>query len=340
MTELHISPKTRRGPVPSTSEQSEPRSFEYATENRPAHTVQTEDNRQAELIQSQYDTLESDSGSNTQNSNMGSQENMDIFHRLLSSVQRLVFGSSRSLSQTPSKNSLSLGYQYKQEMLPRDCKILYSLRVQPQTAFSDRTSPRQDVISACQSPSDASFPKIKPVEITSQPTCVYISHHTAKTLLRNTETANTNLDDMSRTFFGILSRSRTPGEREEALKKSMLRARSKGNSAVRAETGSRDQGADLPEDSREDQDNAVVVRVVILDEDNSFSLKGPNGAEITSIQMKPEYGVLESHVMVGNLLRRQMALQATGRVTLGSLTDSPPVKISVITLQPLFDVVS
>ena len=177
---------------------------------------------------------------------------------------------------------------------------------------ADRDVDKDDSPNLC---ADISPPKI---EMLQQSTNVFVSLDTILASIQS-------IDALPRTFLARLTHIASPAETNGLLKKTLPGIQSKSNRASKTDDPhSADDRLDRTADSKDNEvvnARSCVVRVVVGD----VSLNRP---------------VPLHHVLLPDLLRRQMELDITGKVFLESLEHDEDVEVKELTIYPLFVAVS
>lgn len=165
------------------------------------------------------------------------------------------------------------------------------------------------------------------LDLDKQSTNVFIAKDTLQKHIKCSEVPGS--------FMGYISRLLSPKDNEELAKSRMERE---------------DRQKDLAKSKLDEEDNVLKfpVRVVVYDNDHLLQshgqeLKDQIDADTTKFPLvfKEEWGVLLDHIVIHDLLRRQLRLEVTGKVKLESIKESDKLKKDCsVVAHPLFEVVS
>lgn len=248
----------------------------------------------------------------------------DFFQRILGMVRSLWSGDVREKVTETSEES-----QYESELLGRSLDA--GLRVQPFGHIIEKHMRHKTGLTQSLVTGECDKQNIKLVNVGHQPTNVYISSQTFYNICDNSDTS----DMHGKTFLATIHRLQSAAEKEEIIKKVMLNEK-RVNRGVKNKDGS--ESDELLEDPTEVK-NEAVVRVVILDHNNGYRLLNNQGAEFGRVEFSQSYGALEGHVMMHDLLRRQIGSEVTGKVRLQALVGSVAAEPTELHLYPLFKMV-
>ena len=276
-TELHIAPKDRHRTQPREQKSvdkklTEPRHEPTSGEGTPSNKTTMDKPIRAQTSQGSLGNAPT-----IGDSNRGPQEvNEDFFHRLIGYFQSLLFGNRPAELEggTERQDELMCLYSYKEELLSSSLVCSFPLRIQPcgdLDLLSKAFDGHKVSLDTRNGASDVPL-----VQIAQQPTCVYVNLHSYCDKLNQMDKP-TSPHSLSRTFLAILKPSKTPAEREEAITKTMLNKKPLGTEKKKSSSD------DLPQTDDPEHEMCSVVRVILLDSDNTFSLCGPSGQAIAKV---------------------------------------------------------
>lgn len=252
---------------------------------------------------------------NEKNNNI---KQIGILQWLMTLFHNLFFGSNPSLTSADTASSdqdTAMSFDFKPECLSLDRALISSLRIQPGPRLEERVD---------------SF------SITDlHPTCVFVSESSLGGIVDHPPVSTPDLYRLPHSFLIAMKASRSLAEREEIINKKALNKKPLGTKSSSAKQNNGKAADQLPEEAS--KEGEVVVRLVVLDAENKFKVRGSEGVR----RVKLREQVLPSHMMVSDLLRRQLMLPVTGRVCLiPLLKENTPVLLTALNLHPLFNTVS
>ena len=162
------------------------------------------------------------------------------------------------------------------------------LRVQQMGIFLDADNARKN---------DDSFVDIKPIELTQQPTNVYMSRRTFESHFQPETTQNH--DEIS-TFIASLRFLPSPSQTEQILKRKMEKSSSHKARKSSASSQFAVTSDDCPCEDQEDQVISAVVRVVVLDDGKLYRLMGDNQVSVIKPCWFGSFQSLKFHDVIGS----------------------------------------
>ena len=253
--------------------------------------------------------LESEAGGNSKN----------VVQKMFGYVSSWWTGKSEGVEPSNTKNVIGEHTAQRTELLDRDISL--TLRVED-LDYVMGNSHRSDSAELCE-------PTVS-VKLGEQPTTVYLHY---QTLLKRYPKLDGEISKFQ-SFWAVLTKLSSPTERQSILKKRM----EKSNQRLRQRPDRQPaEGAgEVLEDA--DVDNPkVVVRVMLLDDGKLAKLLDGSGM-VAEVDFQRSGVMLRDHVMVHELLRRQLGLEVTGKVQLTTVR-WPAAELKMVTLHPLFEMV-
>ena len=166
------------------------------------------------------------------------------------------------------------------------------------------------------------------VNLTSQPTNVYISQ---RDILRQCQPETRQR--LPTSFLATLQKMDSPTEKSEKMKQSMTK-RSERHGAIRKRGGA-DAKEILEEPVALTTLPTVVVRVIVLDCNHENTLTDHQDERTGVANLHTLSWLPDNHVLVHNLLRRQVGLEVSCRVRLAAFS-AKPHEITQLSLHRLF----